>query len=330
MRAIRIWAYLTVLALAACSSACSPPPPQGRVVVAWTTDWEGAYLSPDALDALDQLRQELGPAPVTHFVSAAYFTRDSPDPMAAVALSRAIRPGDELAVHLHAWRSLAKASAIEPRLSPSFLTGTDKLLAFDHGDVGFDVDLDAYSVSELRVLLRTSRRLLEQMHLHVSSAFRAGGYLGTPKVLQAARAEGFAIDSSAIDPRRLGASDSALLAGRLQAIWPTVSATTQPWLVSVPGGELLELPITVLADAATADDIVGALDAARARLHHSPGRDVFLVIGLELETAPDIADRLRKALDRIHGERDLSGTVVFSTVEDAARRARGAIARVAR
>lgn len=324
---MRVWAYLIILSLAGCSS--SSPPAQGRVVVAWTMDWEGADVSPDALDALDQLRQELGPAPMTHFVSVAYFTKDAPEPTAAASLTRAIRPGDELAVHLHAWRSLAKASAITPRLSPSFLTGTDKLLTFEDGDTGFDVDLDAYSVPELRVLLRTSRRLLEQMHLHVSQSFRAGGYLGTPKVLQAVREEGFAIDSSATDARRLGA-DSQLLARRVQAIWPTVDATTQPWLVSVPGGELLEMPIAVLADTARADDIVNALDAARAHLQQNPGRDVFLVIGLELETAPDVAGRLREALDRIHGSHALPGSVVFTTLEDAAGRARSVIARAAR
>ena len=86
------------------------------------------------------------------------------------------RPGDELAMHLHAWKSLATAASIEPKLSPSFLTGTDKLLEFEDGDVGFDTDLDAYTGPELRALLRTSRKLLEQTKLPISKSFRAGGY----------------------------------------------------------------------------------------------------------------------------------------------------------
>ena len=88
MRA-RIWAYLAVLVVGGCSRAS--PPANGRIVVALTIDWEGAYVSPDGLDALDEFRRALGPAPLTHFVSAGYFTKDRPDPAAAVSITAAVR-----------------------------------------------------------------------------------------------------------------------------------------------------------------------------------------------------------------------------------------------
>jgi predicted deacetylase len=319
----RIWAYLAALVVGGCSRAS--PPANGRIVVALTIDWEGAYVSPDGLDALDEFRRALGPAPLTHFISAAYFTKDRPDPTAATSITEAVRKGDELALHLHAWRSLAKASGIEPKLSPSFLTGTDKVLEFEDGDVGFDTDLDAYGVPELRVLLRTSRRLLEQIHTPVSKTFRAGGYLGTPKVLQAIREEGFAVDSSATDFRQLDERKDEVLPKRIQAIWPGVDPTTQPWLVRAPGGSVLEMPIAAFADYATADEIVAVFEAAHTRLQKDPGRDVFVVVGFHQETAHDFAGRLGEAMQKVRGRRELVGGLVFTTVEDAAERARRAV-----
>jgi hypothetical protein len=317
------WAHMACLV--ALAAGCSPAP-RGRIVVAITIDWEGAYLSPDGLDALDEFRRGAGPAPMTHFVSAAYFTKDRPDPKAAATITQEFRKGDELAVHLHAWRSLARAGGIEPRLSPSFLTGTDKLLEFEDGDVGFDTDLDAYSATDLRVLVRTSRRLLEEIHLPVSRTFRAGGYLGTPKVLQAIQSEGFVVDCSATDPRQIDPRKDEVLPRRLQAIWPGVEPTSQPWLVDGPGG-LLEMPIAAFADYATSAQIVAVFEAAHARLHDEPRRDVFVVVGFHQETAQDFAGRLREALDSVRARREIADELVFATVEDAAARARRSAAR---
>src|SRR5882724_1738451 len=87
--------------LAACGAlagglGCSPHKARsaGRIVVAVTVDWEGAALAPEALDALDELRKHVGGAPITHFVSAAYFTKEHPDPRAAAYLTETIRTGD--------------------------------------------------------------------------------------------------------------------------------------------------------------------------------------------------------------------------------------------
>ena len=322
----RIWAFIAAAAIAGCSSSSSSSPPKGRVVVALTIDWEGAYLSPDGLDALDELRKRLGPAPLTHFVSAAYFTKEKPDPAAAGTIKAQVRPGDELAVHLHAWRSLATASSIEPKLAPSFLTGTDKLLEFEDGDVGFDTDLDAYGVPELRALLRTSRRLLETAGLTVSKSFRAGGYLGTPKVLQACREEGFDVDASATDHRQLDELKEEVLPKRIMAIWPKVDTTAQPWLVDVPGGQLLEMPIAAFADYATAAEIVAIFDAAHARLAKEPGRDVFVGLGFHLETANEFAGRIGDAIEKVRARKELADALVFTTVAGAAERARRILA----
>lgn len=327
--AVDVWTLFTALVIG-CSSP-SPPAANGRVVVALTIDWEGAYLSPDGLDALDQLRSRVGDAPMTHFVSAAYFTKQPRDGSVAQTISRAVRKSDELALHLHAWKSLAEAGGVPPRLAPSYLTGTDKLLEFDDGDVGFDVDLDAYSVPELRVLLRTSRLLLEPTHLRVSRSFRAGAYLGTPKVLQAIREEGFTVDSSATDARQLEEPTSDALPHRVKAIWPGVDSMTQPWLVRASGSgssgaagsaDLVEMPVAALADHATTDEMIAIVEAAYARLQKDPARDVFVVLELELELAHEYAGRIGEAVEKLRAHRELFDHLMFATVASAAERAR--------
>lgn len=322
---VRIWACCAALAIAGCSSSSSSPPAAtGRVVVALTIDWEGAYLPADGLDALGELRVKLAPAPLTHFVSAAYFTKREPDPAALEALTEAVQKGDELAVHLHAWKSLAAASGIAPKLSPSFITGTNQLQEFDDGDVGFDLDLDAYGVPELRALLRTSRRLLELTRIPVSRSFRAGGYLATPKVLQAIREEGFAVDSSATDHRQLDERKHEVLPKRLAEIWPGVDPHAQPSLIA--GGALVELPIAAVTDYATAAEIVAIFDAAHARLRKEPARDVFVVLGFHLENAAEFSGRLVEALEKVRARPELAGELTFLTIAAAAERARSALA----
>jgi predicted deacetylase len=321
---IKIWALLAVLVQGGCSSP-KRESHVGHVVVALTIDWEGAYISPDGLDAIDELRRGFGAAPITHFVSAAYFTKVKIDPTASASITQAVHRGDELAVHLHGWRSLAKASGIEPRLSPSFLTGTDKLMEFEDGDVGFDMDLDAYSVTELRAQVRTSRQLLEQLHLPISKTFRAGGYLATPKVLQAIAEEGFLVDSSATDYRQLDERKDEVLPKRIHAIWPGIEPTSQPWWIHPPNAEILELPIAAIADYAATEEIVGVLEAAHARLTKDPSRDVFVVLGFHQETAQDFGKRVGDALAQLRARPERATEVQFTTVEEAARRARLAV-----
>ena len=288
----------------ACACSAAPTASTGKLVTAVTLDWEGAELAPQGFAALAKLREALGAAPITHFVSAAYFGKDR---AAATKIAGAIRPGDELAVHLHAWRSLAVTAGIAPRVSPSFLNGTDDVVELA-GDAGFDTDLDTYDVPALRALLRTSRRLLEQTHVPVSRSFRAGGYLATPKVLLAARDEGFIVDSSAVDRRALADNGEEQLAARLGALWPNVDATTQPFQRDP---DLLEIPIAGVTDYVSATDIAQTFERARARLRGQPERDVFVVLAFHLETAPDYAGRLQEALAK-------AGAVQYVTIEQAA------------
>lgn len=307
---------LALLALVACG--CGEPRP-ARVLIALTIDWEGAYLSPDGLDAYDAMRETFGPrVPFTHFVSAGYFTKaDAERAAVAATLRTSIVAGDELAVHLHAWRSLAKESGVAPRLSPSFLTGSEELLDLQDGDLGFDTDLDVYSVVELRAMIRTSRTLLEQTTLPISRAFRAGGYLGTPKVLQAIYEEGYIIDSSATDYRQLD-EQKGTFPERIHELWPTVDDRTPPYWTQAGVGKIFELPITAIADYADEREIAALLEGALARLAAEPDRDIVVVLGFHQETAHEFGNRLVGAMAKVRGRAD----VELVTITEAARRVR--------
>jgi len=310
---------LVLAAAAACSSPAAPP--AGRVVMVLTVDWEGVELSADGFAAIDALRGKLGGVPITHFVSAAYATRASRGDLAA-AIDRGVHADDELAVHLHGWASLAQAASIAPRVSPSFFTGTDQLLQVVDGDTGFDLDLDAYDVPALRALLKTSRQILETSHHPVSTSFRAGGYLATPKLLLALGAEGIAVDSSAVDPRQLTGLDDDTLAKRLGALWPGVTPATQPFLAH--GGALqsiVELPIAAIVDDVPRAELARLLDGARARLRANPGRDVFVVLAFHLETASDFLPQLADVLAKARDDR-----TIFVTADRAAELARFTLA----
>jgi broad specificity phosphatase PhoE len=82
------------------------------------------------------------------------------------------------------------------------------------------------------------------------------------------------------------------------------------------------MPIAAFADYATADEIVAVFDAARARWQKDPSRDVFVVVGFHQETAHEFGGRLGEALKKVRARPELAGGLVFTTIEDAAERAR--------
>jgi hypothetical protein len=322
---VRSWPGWIALLLAACSSS-KPPAPVGHIIVVLTVDWEGADLSAENLDAFEDLRAKLGPVPITHFVSAAYATKDhAVEATVDAVLQKTIRSGDELAVHLHAWTSLVRRSGLEPRVEPSFLTGTDTVVDLEDGDHGFDTDLDTYDVPALRAMLRTSRQILERTHLPVSKTFRAGGYLGTPKMLLAIGDEGFAVDSSAIDPHQLSSLDDDAWLHRLAQVWPNVETTTQPFYLPGAATQLVELPITAVIDYVTTPELVARFDSAKTRLDADRAHDVFVVVAFHLETISALAGRLVDAMTTVRARPELARELVYVTAEQAAELARFAL-----
>lgn len=292
-------------------------------MVSVSVDWEGAYFEENGLAALARFQSENPDVPITHFVCPAYYTKPS-----AVAgevtyfLTQHIRQEDEVGVHLHPWHSLVQAARVPVRSSRSFLTEDGRLMEFD-GDAGFDVDPSIYTVTELRAIMATSRGLLESAGFKVAPAFRAGGSLAPANVLEAARAEGFLIDSSAIDSTLLGEGASSdgfeYLASRVREVWPKVDRTTQPFLIDTPAGPILEMPDTgAMADHMSSEEMEDHVQWAAG----SPKRPIFVHLGFHAETAHHYAALLSRALGNL---RRRKVPMQFVTVSKAAELAKASL-----
>ena len=281
--------------------------------MAVSVDWEGATLDAPDLAALERLERALPGVPLTHFVSAAYFTKPGADPEAVRrALARVVRPEDEVGVHLHAWTRLVEAAGVEPRFEPSYLGRDDWAL---DGETGWDVEIESYQPSELEAIVRTSMALLS---LESPRSFRAGAWLAGPRVLEAVRRCGFAIDSSASDAAWYDELAATPLPSRLKQVWPHVRRETQPFWISTAGGAILEMPLTGgMADYVTAQELEDHVGSMLARAVEQ-NRRLFVQTGLHQEGAADLADRVIESLTSVmaaHGDR-----VDFETVATCAAR----------
>ena len=304
-------------AAAPSGEAAGPP-----VWVTISVDWEGAYLDPEALDALRRFRADNPGVPLTHLLNAAYFTKPGADTTHALReMKGALLEGDEAGLHVHLWKSLVEAAGVTPRLERSFLR-SDGLIQFDD-DIGFDADPAPYQVDELRAIIRRSRELLEQNGFTLAPVFRMAGWLGTPEVLAAARAEGITVDSSSIDPSWLVGEETEVLRARVTEVWPKVDRTTQPFLIDTPAGQLLEMPDTGgMADYATASQMEEHVAWGASSAAASPARPVFVHLGFHAETAAEYAPVLSAALTAL---RQRGTPMRFATLSAAAEAARAAL-----
>jgi hypothetical protein len=308
--------------LAACQSAPPPAPPvqaappAARVRVSVSVDWEGASLQAVNLAAMRRLTAALPDVPLTHFLNAAYFTKAGADcPQVSKQIESVLRPIDETGLHVHCWRSLVEAAGVTFRTSPTYW-GEGFPLAVLDGDSGHEVELEAYSVAEIRSLVRCARNLLTGNGFTIGPWFRAGGWVAGPRVLEAIAAEGFRIDSSATDVTWFDELAGLALPGRVQQLWPGVTRNSAPFAITTPAGEILEMPDTgALADYTTAVEIHHHIADGMARLGT---HDVFLHVGFHQETAAEYAARIITAIQMVQGE--FGDRVVFEKLSTAAAR----------
>lgn len=329
IRAERIARAARLVAVAAAVGACGTSEPSGSgqkappvVHIAISVDWEGGFFLPEALAAIESFRKDNPGVPLTHMLNAAYYTK--PGAVAADAtreIRRALRDGDETGLHVHGWKTLVVAAGVKPLDGPSFLSPSTGLIAFQD-DIGFDLDLSAFSVADLRKIIAKSRAILTAQGLTVGPSFRAGGWIATPGVLEAARAEGFTIDSSAIDPAWLDEKEVAALQRRLGDIWRRVDQTTQPFWIDTPAGKILEMPDTgAAADYLSVVEIQQHIERA-ATATVAAGKPVFVHVVMHAETADDYAPRLGQALSVLRAR---STPMVFETLSVSAELARRAL-----
>lgn len=296
-----------------------PTPPAVRIAV--SVDWEGRALEDRNLEAMEAFRDALPGVPLTHFLNAAYFTKPNADVAAIVSgIKRVVWPIDETGLHVHGWRSLIEASGVTFRSTPSFW-GENRPLRPVGGDMGHEVEIAAYTVQELRDVFARSKTILARAGYPLSASFRAGGWMATPNVLGAIRAEGFRVDTSATDNAWHDELAGVRLRARIKEVWPQTTRTSAPWWIETPAGRVLEMPDTgALADYVTADEMVAHIENAITRFSGDPSRDVYVHIGFHQETAARYAYRVSDAIEHLRRSHP-DAPLVYETLEASAARA---------
>lgn len=297
----------------------------GAVRLAISVDWEGRELDAKNLAAIERFRTRFPEVPLTHFLNAAYFTKGGAesggDAAIAARIKRALRPQDELGLHLHGWRSLIEAAGVEFQQAPSFW-GAGKPLKPVGGDEGHEVEIAAYSAVELERILTFSKETLRKRGgFEIGGSFRAGGWVAPPHVLEGVAAAGFGVDTSAVPPSWHEELSGLALRGRIQQLWGQVRPTTQPYRVQTPKGVVIEMPDTgALADYVTAREMTTHVREALARQRLRPDGEIYVHLGFHLETAARYLPRLAQALTRLRTDAD--PRLALETLEQSAARAK--------
>ena len=96
-------------------------------------------------------------------------------------ITSVLKKGDEHGLHIHGWRTLFEKSGVSYKPGPSWVQ--DKVLPlakmnqqYESGmDFGHDVPISAYSVEELRSVVRCSLDIFKRYDFRRPKSFRAGG-----------------------------------------------------------------------------------------------------------------------------------------------------------
>ena len=178
---------------------------------------------------IPRFRKKFPGIPLIHFLNPAYFTkaRDHQHEDLRRRIMRTVHPGDEHALHLHAWRSFVEDAGVPfrqgPRWDASFLEG----LCF--GDCGYSVPLYVYDDEELADLLQRAKRILIAQGFQEPKSFRAGGWMANEKVLRVLAAEGFLADSSELPSSFLKGPEYRKVQSWVHELWPKASPFSQPY-----------------------------------------------------------------------------------------------------
>lgn len=206
-------------------------PKQLKVYLMLSVDWEGDTLRESNLKAMADFNKKFSDYPVIHFLNAAYYTKkwDRSHSEITEQINRALKPNDEIGIHIHAWEEFVRASGVDYKNGPSFWNSPFSVGR--NGEYGDDVPLNTYSKNEIRKMLSFSLDTLEAQGFKNIESFRGGGWMSGPKVFEALKELGLKIDSSAV-PASLVENlyPDTHLAKINRRQWKGIQNTTSPYL----------------------------------------------------------------------------------------------------
>jgi hypothetical protein len=163
------------------------------------------------------------------------------------------------------------------------------------------VPISLYTAPELRKVVKFSLDKLEEQGFGRAKSFRCGGWMAKDTVREAVAAEGLLYEESAVPTVFL----KPLLQGRpiydwLGELWSDTNETSQPYTMTTPAGDLVEVPDNgALADYVSADQMVATFQANKAAFLRDGSKNVVFSIGFHQETAAQYLPRIEAALERV-------------------------------
>jgi hypothetical protein len=307
-----------LLALAALAPACASETDdgstseddytrkKGRLQLVVTVDWEGRDLRDDNLVAMQNLHAHFPQVKIVHFLNAGYYTKQYANRTDITArINRAIKPGDEKALHIHGWKRLFEASGLTFRASPTFWgTSLDA-----HGrecidDCGHEVPISLYTSAELRKVVKFSLDTLEGNGFGRAKSFRCGGWMAKPNVRDAIAAEGLTYEHSAVPTvflkPKLGTTP---IYSWLSELWQGTTNISQPYTLATSTTPLTEVPDNgALADYVSTEQMMDTFEANKAAFLADRTKNVVVSVGFHEETAASYVPQLEAALQRMYDE----------------------------
>lgn len=298
---VKIYAFLTFFNLIAMGFQHNLAFASPHLNLVMSVDWEGEDLNDQNLNAMNSFREQFPQIKLIHFLNAAYYTKpDSIENKVTQKISSVLRPGDELGLHIHAWKSLFEASGVKFKTYPTYWGSP---LAHCEYDCGHEVPLTVYSTNELRKVIRKSQDVLSAHGFGKAKSFRAGGWLASPSVMEALAAEGIEMDSSSVPPVHLQEELRSMSLFRwVQELWSQIKSTSQPFRVQTQKGSLWEVPDNgALADYMNGREMFEVYKQ-NLKLAQDQNLDVYIQIGFHQETAQVYLPRVVDALRRIFAD----------------------------
>jgi hypothetical protein len=305
-----------------------------KVILTVTCDWDAldyeytnydtgtSYVPPERFNngvgAVKKFHELFGgEIPITHFICPAYFTRKSKhEATYAEGMNTLAKRGDEVALHIHCWKSLVNACGVtflDPRdkTVPDWGRTDDSPFGLKVGsDYGHGVPLGAYSYGDIVKLMDASRALLcKKVGIEKAScvSFRSGGWMTSDSVFKAVESLGFQYEASAVNYKFFDNKWETTLDKWLSALWgggtsdeflsnrrfriPYHKLPTGPSNVTAlqpcTAGLLVELPDTgVLADYVEVKWMKNHIKDAVKLASDSP-QDIYISLGFHLESGGD-------------------------------------------
>lgn len=294
---------------------------KGKLQLVVTVDWEGRDLRDDNLRAMEHLHTAFPQVKIVHFLNAGYYTKQGAAAADVTArVNRAIKPGDEKALHIHGWKRLFEASGDTFRSSPTFWgTSLDARGRECMDDCGHEVPISLYTTDELRKVVKFSLDTLERNGFGRAKSFRCGGWMAKPNVRDAIAAEGLEYEHSAVPTDFLKPKlGNTPVYGWLSELWQGTTNVSQPYTITTASKPLIEVPDNgALADYVSTQQMMETFEANKTAFLRDRSKNVVVSVGFHEETAASYLPQLEAALEKMYAEAKLERIPFESVTSEA-------------